>query len=224
MSTAMTGQDIIDRFETLIDDQLDSDQSLFLLNAAKDEVEAGRDWNFNRGYDASKSVAANDNYLSMKALPTDFLSPRKIYANNEINPHILISFEDRERYKDVYKRWYIDYVNSQFAICGSQGIASTIKMFYSRSSPTVTLTTSPVWPAAFHPYLVFKMAEMWQSGSDGDEVNFRMSPANLRIANSIFKQFCAWDARLKVAEYNAKNTVGVELSSYPNVVGGDFTP
>lgn len=218
----MNGQDIIDRFKDIIDDDIDDEYALFLLNTAKDDVEAGRDWNFNRGYDASQSVGADDNYLSMKDLPADFSHIRKFFLDADINPYVAVAFEDRERYKDVYKRYYIDYMNNQFAICGSQGLQNTVHIYYGRATPDVTLDTSPVWPDRFHKYLPFKMAEMYQSGGDGDEVNFRMSPANLRIATSLLKAFISWDARLKTAEYNAKNSMRSDLSSYPNVVGEEF--
>lgn len=224
MATRLNGQQIIDAFQQIIDDDLDPDYALFLLNAAKDDVEGGRDWNFNRGFDSSKSVGVSDNYLSTKSLPSDFSHPRALYLEGDINPYILIPFENRERFKDVYKRWYIDYMNGVFALCGSQGLSKAIHLYYGRSTDDITLETYPQWPAQFHKYLPFKMAEMWQSGGDGDEVNFRMSPANLRIASSLLKGFIAWDARIKVADYNAKNERRADLSSYPNVVGDEFIP
>lgn len=224
MSTALTGQQIIDTYKNIIDDSPEGGdvQALFLLNTAKDMIESGSDWNFNRALDSSKSRATSDTYLTMKTLPADFLSPRKLYVTGDLNPWNLISYEDRERYKDIYKRFYIDYVNSQYALCGGSGQAGTINFFYARQSPTITLLTSPVWPAAFHPLLPFKMAEIWASTSDADDLNYRMSKEQLRQANMILKAMIQWDARLKTAEYNAKNNVGADLASYPNVVGQDF--
>lgn len=224
MATPMTGQDIIDAFQAIIDDDLDEDQALFLMNAAKDAVEGGRDWSFNRGFDQSQSVGSNDNYLSMKVLPADFSHVRKVFLKGDINPYVMIPFEERERFKDIYKRFYIDLLNMEFAICGSQGLSNTILLYYGRSTPDITLTTSPLWPAQFHKYLPFKMAELWQSGQDGDDTNFRMSPANLRMATDLLKGFIQWDSRLKVAEYNSKNERRADLSSYPNVVGEEYIP
>lgn len=211
-------------FEEMVDDAPDSNYLLFLMNAAKNEVEAGRDWNFNRNLDISKSTASGDTYLSTKPLPSDFLSVRKLYLQGDINPWTQIAFEFRDRFKDIYKRFYIDNVNNVFALCGSQSAVKVIYMFYGRSTPDITLTSSPVWPSVFHPYLVFKMAEMWASGSDADEVNYRMSKENLRQAAAILKGFIQWDARLKVSEYNAKNERMADLSSYPDVVGQEFLP
>lgn len=219
----LTGQDIIDRFNDITDDAVESeDQAIFLMNAAKDAIEAGSDWYFLRSVDQSQSVAAGDNYLSMKTLPSDFLVPREVYLQNDISPLIMIGLSERDRYKDIYKRYYIDYKNWQFALCGSNSGPRTIIMHYGASSAAIALATSPTWPPAFHPYLPLKMAEMWQSGEDGDEVNFRMSRENLRQANEILRAFKSWDARLKTAEYNAKNARHSDLSSYPDIVGENF--
>lgn len=221
--TALTGQDIIDRFEAIVDDSIDEDQELFLMNAAKDEIEGSYDWNFNRALDSSVTIGSSDNYLTTHALQTDFLVPRKLYITGDINPWILIGYDQRDRYKDIYKRFYIDWLNRTFALCGaSNGAGKVINLFYGRMTPDLTLTTSPVWPSVFHKYLPFKMAEMWQSGSDGDEVNQRMSPQNRRLADNLLASFIAWDRRIKTIEYNAKNERNVDLGTYPDVVGNDF--
>lgn len=216
----MNGQQIIDMFNEMTDDAMDETQALIYMNMAKNIIESERDWNFNRAFDNSKSIAAGDNYLSTKALPSAFLVPRKVFIAGDLTPLILISFDERERYKDVYKRYYIDHLNGTFALCGSSGNAgSVINMYYGRKTDDITLSTSPVWPSMFHPYLAFKMAEMWASGADADDVNYRMSKENLRISREILRSFILWDAKIKTMEYNAKNEGNVDLGSYPNVVG-----
>lgn len=219
----LTGQDMIDRFEDIVDDAFESDeQALFVINEIKDEVEAGWDWFFLRSIDQSQSVAAGDNYLSMKTLPTDFLVPRAIYLQNDISPLLQISLSERDRFKDIYKRYYIDYKNAQFALCGNNSGPRSIIIHYGASSPAISLTSSPTWPVGFHSYFPRKMAEIWGSGEDADDINLRMSRENLRQANSILKAMRTWDARLKVAEYNAKNERRSDLSSYPDIVGEQY--
>lgn len=222
MPTPLTGQDIIDAFEAIIDDGIDIDQELFLMNAAKETVETMRDWNFNRGLDQSNSTAVGDNYLSMKDLPDDFMVSRKLYLEGDINPWIIIPYEQRDRFKDIYKRYYIDYLNQQFALAGGSNGVKRISHFYARATPDIALNTSPVWPASFHKYLPFKMAEMFMSGQEADEINRSMSPANLRQANDLLKNFVAWDSKIKVEEYNAKNLINADLSTYPDVVGDQY--
>lgn len=218
----MTGQDILTAVENIIDDDIDPDYALFIMNSVKDEIEAGRDWTFNRGFDNSQKWNTGDTYLTTHPLPADFLAPRNLFLSGDISPYILISYDLRERFKDIYKRYYIDQVNKTFALCGSGKGGVAIDMYYARSTPALTLTTSPVWPSVFHSLLVYKMAERWASTSDADDLNYRMSKEQLRAANDIMKQFIHWDAKLKTAEYNAKNERRSDLSSYPDVVGTNY--
>lgn len=218
----MTGADLKLMFQTITDDDMDDIQFLIFLNAAKNTIESFRDWNFNRGFDNSKIVGSNTNYLTQIALPSDFLSPRKLYYHGDRSPLQMIGFEDRERYQDTYKRWYIDWLNSVFSICGASAAAGKIiDMFYARQTPDLTLASSPVWPTAFHSLLGYKVAEMWASGSDSDDLNFRMSRENLRLEQEILRSMIMWDAKIKTMEYNDKNMQNIDPSSYPNVVGGD---
>ncbi len=220
----MTGQDIIDRFNEITDDSIEStEQALMLANAAKDAIEMEHDLYINRSIDMSQNVAAGDTYLITKPLPSDFLSPRAVYLQNDISPLILIPLQSRDRFKDIYKRYYIDYKNRTFALCGNNSGPRGIIMHYAAQSPAITLTAGPVgWPTGIQPYIAFKMAEMWASGQDGDEVNFRMSKENLRQANDLLRSLKMWDARIKVEEYNAKNERRSDLSSYPDIVGENF--
>lgn len=225
MATALTGQQIRDMFTELADDDMSDPQAYIFMNLAKDQIESQRDWNFNRAFDNSKTVAAGDNYLSMKTLPADFFSPRNLFFSGDLIPLISINFDERERYKDVYKRWYIDWVNGQFAVCGAPGAAGrSLDMYYARSTPTITADTSPVWPAQFHPILGFKMTEMFQSAQDNDRegVSFKSSRENLRLYTDLWKAMLAWDSKLKTMTYNDKNARNVDLSTYPDVVGSNF--
>lgn len=218
----LTGQNIIDRFNDITDDAVNGDHALFLMNAAKDEVEAGRDWYFNRGFDNSQVWSPGNTYLSMKNLPADFLVERQIYLNGDILPYVKVPFEMRERFKDTYRRFYIDYKNNQFAICGSGPGQTTINFYYAAASPAITLSTMPIWPTVFHAYLPFKMAEIFESTSEADDVGFRMSREQLRQANMTLKGMIQWDARLKTRDYNDRNSQSYDLQGQPNVVGTEF--
>lgn len=219
----MTGQDIIDAVEEILNDSQDPNFWLFYINAGKQNLETERDWNFNRALDTSQSTQAGDNYLSMKTLPADFLETRKLYLQNDLTPMVLIPYDQRDRFKDIYKRYYIDYINKQFAVCGAGNGTRTLNHFYARFTPDITLLTTPVWPVGHH-YLVFKTVEAFMSGSDGDEVNARMGPQNLRLAMEARKALIMWDARQKTLEYNARNERNTDLSSYPDIVGSNFIP
>ena len=215
----MTGTQIIEQFETIIDDTLDQTQELIILNMAKSQIEGGRDWNFLRAYDGSITANASDTYLTAHTLPTGFLSPRKLYLNGELTPYMLIPFEERDRYKDIYKRWYIDWINQQFFLCGKVGQATAIHLFFQKYTDDVTLTTSPQWPTIFHPLIAFKMAEIFMSGMEADEVNRAMAPANRLIQKELLNQMILWDAKMKTMEYNDRNAGVVDIDSYPDIVG-----
>lgn len=217
----MTGDQIRTMFSTIVDDDMDDVQAYIFMNAAKNEIESYRDWNFNRAVDSSNTVQAGTNYLSTITLPTGLLSPRAVFFRGDRNPLVLISFEERERYQDAYKRYYIDWLNRTFSICGASGAAGkTIDFFYARQTNDITDATSPVWPSAFHPLLGFKMAEMWMSSSDNDleNVSEKASRENLRLYTNLLKSMIAWDAKIKTLEYNARNVANVDPTSYPNVV------
>ncbi len=208
-------------FTEIVGDDMDDTQFYIFLNAIKNKIENFRDWNFNRAFDNSNTVAGTDTYLTAKALPTTLLSPRKVYFHGDRQPLILIGFEERELYKDTYKRYYIDWLNRTFSICGATGAAGkTIDIFFRRQTPNITASTSPVWPDSFHALLGFEMADVWQSTSDNDAENvaLKASRESNRVANNILKSMIAWDAQIKTLEYNSKNERGVDLSSYPDVV------
>lgn len=214
----MTGQQIIDSFSEITGESIDGTQALILLNMTKNEYEASRDWNFLRAFNSSLSASPSDTYLTMKSLPSDFLMPRELYINAENTPYSIIPFEARERYRDNYKKYYIDWKNSQFALCGKVSSTKTINLYYTASTDDIGLTTSPTWLAIFHPLIAFLMADKYMAGQDGDEINFRMSPENRRIGDGLRKTMTAWDSRIGVLEYNAKNATHSDLSSYPDII------
>lgn len=214
----MTGSEILETFHTIVDDEIDETQELIILNMAKNQIEGGRDWNFMRAFDNSSSATPSDDYLTAHTLPTRFLAPRKLYLNGELSPYMLIPFEERDRYKDIYKRYYIDWINQQFFLCGKVGQTTAINFFYQRYTPDVTLVTSPVWPSIFHALIPFKMAEIYMSGMDSDDINRSMAPANRLIQKELLNQMILWDAKMKTMEYNDPKGGNVDFSSYPNIV------
>ncbi len=214
----MIGSEIIEEFNTIWDDELDETQALIIMNMAKNQIESSRDWNFLRAFSNSLTATPSDTYLTAKALPTDLLLPRKLFLNGEITPYMLIPFEERDRYKDIYKRWYIDWVNRQYFLCGKVGQTFTINLFYTKFSDDITLTTAPVWPSIFHALIGFKMAEIVMSGSDSDDLNRTMAPANRLIAKELLNGMIKWDSRIKTMEVMDKKMGQIDYSSYPNIV------
>lgn len=224
----MTGEELITAIGSLVDDDPDESELIFLLNAAKNMLEGERDWMFLRAIDSSKTWATSDTYLTTKALPSDFVSPRKLYLSTNTRPMTAISLEDRERYKDIYGRYYIDYANNVFALCGVTSQSATIYLSYKKSSTDWTennLTTlSPSFPSVYHPILAFYAAGIHLGGIDADDIAARMAPVHGNQFNAMRKNMRLWDAKLAShAMNNVASQPDVIAGTRPDVVGeGDI--
>lgn len=222
----MNGDQIIAYFETIIDDSPDPTYEKILLNKVKNQIESMRDWNFLRGFDNSQTAQPSDNYLTPHPLPSTFSYARQLFLLNDLTPYVLIPFEQRDRYKDIYKRWYIDFANGLYYLCGKVGMNFVINLYFTMTTPDVKITTvdqsttSPTWPSRFVPLIAIKMAEEHMAAADVDDVNFRMSQQNLRLATDLLKQMIQWDSRQKTSEYNDKMNGSIDYDAYPNVVYG----
>ncbi len=189
-----------------------------LANLAKLQIESSRPWNFLRGFDSSQTINSSDGYLTAKTLPSDFLTPQKLFLLQDLTPYILIPINQRDRYKDIYKRYYIDYVNRQFFLCGHVNTLRTINLYYTRKTPDLTdPTDTPEWPE-FHDLIPRKMAEMHLSGGDPDELNLRLAKENLRIYSDLLKNMIQYDGRIQQEEYNDKMNGSIDYTTYPNIV------
>lgn len=206
-----TPQDVKDFFEELIDDTIGETFFYQLLNKANDALIAERDWEAFKAIDTSKSTAVGDTYLSTKALPVDFYTPRrKIYVGTL--EHLPIPFEKRIVYKDTPRLYYIDHANNVFGICGTQSMAQVISFPYNPIPTEITSadsasTTIIKWPTLFRTVLAFKMAELIEAGVDADSISVRMSAQQRGEYRELKRQIEDWDARLKLhaMDYSASS-------------------
>ena len=76
----------------------------------------------------------------------------------------------------------------------------------------MTAGTSPVWPEKFHKRLPFEMARLYQEGLDSDDLSFRMSPSQARIAKLLKEGMELWDDNLKLEIYNQPDPENVNFS------------
>src|SRR3989304_1130489 len=116
----MTAETLKTLFENIIDDQLDTDFTYQLMNIAKQKIELERDWAWLVVEDSSKTRSSGDTCTTMKAPPTDFLRPLDLFVET-IGPYTPIPFTRRRAYQYQSLVYYLDYKNSQFALCGSAG-------------------------------------------------------------------------------------------------------
>ena len=219
----MTGTEILALFEDIIDDSWDEDSAFLLMDSAKVAVEEDRPWEFLKTEDSSKSRAVGDTFASTKALPTNFGRDYKMYVGDSLIEYFPVPFEERRRYRNLSRRYYIDMVNLVMGFCGVAASAETIYLQYLKTTTTLTSANKALtiltWPTRFHPYLAFKMAEIYFAGIDADDITARMSPKHAQTAKMMYSAMVRWDTALKLrARGGSSNAGNVDISSLPDVV------
>jgi len=199
---ALTGQNIYDLVTLLVHDEPSSSWFIASLNAAKDRIESERDWEFLKKYDSSNTRSAGDTISNTKTLPTDFARPLKVTVGTSTSSFNLIPFEEREVYKDEEGAYVIDYGNLTFAFTGTCQTAGTVKMFYLRYTPEISLSTSPVWPDRYHRILALDVAKQWFYQDQGEK-EFSWSPEMDAEAKLLKDAMVAWDERIKTLSLNS---------------------
>lgn len=193
----MTVQEIIDFFQSIIDDTIDADFALDLVKSADEKIRSERDWEILKKLDTTKTHTAGDIYTSTKALPTDFFAPSRYIFINRI-PYRPIPFVEREAYRDTPRVYYIDYANAVYGICGTASSSQTITFPYIYRPTTLTTASTPVFPSEFHKLWAYEMAALYEAGIDADDTYFRMSAENKLQAKMLWDRLIGWDARLKL--------------------------
>lgn len=202
----MTGQEIIDRFETFVEDSLDQDAALLLMNNAKNDIESEREWEMLKKLDSSSSATS-----SAITLPTDFNRPidGTIYVGTQ--PYVQIPFEQQRLQSQAALRWYLDLRNNCYYLLGPS-LSGTVYFPYIYQTNDLTISTSPVWPSRFHPLLAFKMAELFYSIDQGERG--RSWDDKWAIQYRILKNsMIDWDVKLQrqSLEYATPLDVGLDI-------------
>lgn len=200
----MTGAEIKQFFENLIDDNLEENFAYDLMNNAKDEIESDRDWEILKKLDSSNSTTVGGTYSTEYSLSSDFFTVNKIFIDElEYKP---VMFEEQLTYKDSSHRYFIDHRQSKLHLCGKVNTSKTIYIFYIYNTDEISATTSPVWPAKFHKLIAFKMAELYLGGIDSDEYNQMITPQQRKQAEMIYQGMVSWDTQLKLnaMDYSTK--------------------
>lgn len=150
----LSGSELYEFFETIIEDSMDETAAYILMNNAKNKVEGEREWEILKKFDSSKTAttAAID-------LPSDFDRPIDgiIYVGSQ--PYIQIPFEQQRLSAHQTNRWYLDMRQSKYYLTGSP-TSGQIWFPYIYQTDDITADTYPVWPAKFHPLIAFEMAEL----------------------------------------------------------------
>lgn len=221
---ALTADQILAQFEELAQDSLDQTTELFLLNEAKDTIEQERSWALLHGLDTSQTANSGDTFQTMKTLPADFAmpSPRGIYiGTSPRTPYRQVPFEAQIDFQSITYAYYIDYYNSKYALCGSTSNPGTIQFFYSRFSPVLALTASGglpwIFPARFHPLLIYEMLVKYFAADQGDKSRAwddRWTAYAARIRENMY----SWDDQLQSGALQNEMNLFVDPGSFPNII------
>jgi hypothetical protein len=226
MASPLSADTIISQFEECVQDELDQVSELFLLNEVKDTIETSRAWAFLTAKDATKTVPSGVAWQSPIALPTDFAipSPRGIYAGTDLIAYKQVPFEAQVDFQSITYAYFIDYYNSNYYLCGNPTPGQTVNFFYRRFSPTLALTANGgqpwVFPARFHPLLVYEMAIKyftWDQGDKSRSWDDRWEKFAMRTRD----QMEEWDDELQTKALMNEQDFNVNVSSEPNIINMD---
>lgn len=197
----MTGQQLLDFFNNLVEETEDQDFLIDLFNDARSLVEGWREWEFLKAVDITTLTrTTSQTYLTAQALPSDFMAPRSVFVGDD--EIFEIPLEQRLLYKDSSRFYYIDYANKNIYFCGTVGSAQTVTLVYDKSTTDLTaanLTTATLitWPTRYQKLIAYLMAEMYQGGVNPDDIATRQAPVQEARALSIWNGMIRWDTRLK---------------------------
>lgn len=194
---SLTGQQIIDKFNGLVDDELEATLALQLVNDAKDEVETELKLQICRAVDNSHSTIGGQTYLNAVAMPTDFLSFSKPYIFVGQQKYYGVSLEDKMKWKDTPYKYFYDPANG-IHLCGTQSGGQLISIPYIKSTPDIDLNTSPVWPSQFHAIIPLYMA-MYFYPIDGGDKSRSWSPEWSAFLQRKMARMTDWDTQMKLA-------------------------
>jgi hypothetical protein len=186
----MTGNEIIEIFNGLIDDQLDDDTAYNLLNFVKDRVELLRQWEF-----LKKKNSSNQATNSAIALPTDFLSPIWAFVGTNKTPYQEVPFEQAEAFDSNGYTFYIDYANNNLYFT-DPAVSGTVYLYYIKKTDDITSSTTPVWPSKFHRNIAIAMAAIYPA-IDQTEPGLSWDRKWEAIDKDFLRGMIDWDESLK---------------------------
>lgn len=167
----MITSDIIAKFELQVDDstELSSSEELDLANKIYQQVCSFRPWEFLKTTKSGSIVAGQI------TLPTDFAylannyqstdssvatesesAPKVVFVGTNLDPYRVVNFSDRRQYANQ-NVCYIDPSDSKIKFIVTP-TATTYEFDYIKVPATLTLATSPIFPARFHDVIVYGMA------------------------------------------------------------------
>lgn len=217
--------------------QMDNSTFLSFLDVAQDQVELARPWVILRAEDASLSVStSNDFTVAFSIAPTnndfsrwisaDATSAPIILTDSQNNPqgYLEVPLSQKYGYKDAGNKFFCDYGQKKFYLCGKVTQPCTIHQFYIKKSTQVSASASNTWlfdsyGYSFSKLLGFLIAMQWK-GVDYDMVNLQNAGELGKAAAGILDQMTRWDSSLQLSMQAGKDPFASENGIWVGNGGG----
>lgn len=209
MVTPLTGQQIIEKFETYTDDTTDlsSDEEISLANDKLRLIYMEQPWEFLRR--KKSGVVESDGKIT---LPTDFDEflenfsddptigepiMRVVFIGSQKAPYLLVSMGQRNANNFSNVCW-IDPSDGKINFSQNPGTGVSYEFDYKTSPDDITVNTSPKLPPEYHPMIVFAMLideeiikklEKARSSMQDNAVQYQRYMKNLKLRDARFKLF-----------------------------------
>lgn len=186
--------------------ELSSAEELTLLNRLYKKVCNNRPWEFTKKT-ASGVLSTTLPYVS---LPADFVFPVAnhnysgnteyagkpvVFVGTRMQPYYIVSWSDRRQYANRNDIAYIDVANSRLVFPVQPSVADSYEFDYHASPAALTLGTSPIFHADFHPILQFAMATEDFVLQQSDKAKSYES-SNQKRYDSYLEDMAYWNAQL----------------------------
>ena len=203
-------RDNLYEFVTGLLDGFQMDSTLFdtFLDVAQSNREGARPWVYLRREDSSQIANTSDTYTTEKFLPEGF---KKTYTRfpivltdsqgNVVRKLREIPIHERHQYRNDGNKFYINYAEGTFFLCGTQSQTCTINFYYIESSSRLSEYPTSAWvlssfDGGYTKILGFDVAVMHKLGVDYDQINAAQADNNALQAKIMFEQMAEWDSQL----------------------------
>lgn len=192
----MTGEQIIEQYQYLVDDDTISEsQELAKLQQAYDRLLSKRVWNFLLTEDTSNTIQAGTLSYDM---PDDLLFPAYVKAHDTSTDDFqelqIIPFEHRHKYSKRDDIVYFDLKNEKIKFMESpeSHTGETLVFGYTYQPEQITTNTSPVFNRSFHIILAYEMARKYWYNDQSDRANEFKSDMTGEYG-ALYQDMITWD-------------------------------
>lgn len=215
------------------------DLTLFydLLDTHQRMREAMRPWVVLQSEDSSQTVSTSTTFTTALTLPATFgkfnpLNAPIVLVDAQNNPIPLqeVPIADKYIYKDQMGKFYVDYANKQFFVCGTFTKSYTAHIYFVQAPTLVSAASGNVWimdtfgqPGG--QLLAHDIALAWK-GIDYDIINNQNAQILTAKVAKMEDVMSKWDADLQNAQTRGQDPFAAGRSSWQagQLPSGIFNP